>query len=156
MNFAVAAGRRLVFCGFRGRDAVAVTFAQAVGPGLVDAAFTIAGGCDHGFQCKMRRGEQLRLTAAIVDQFAGAVGDPDEARIRKDGRRAVADLVVELAPDQQDDVGVGHRGRADGRCSRRMIGRDKTAALLRVQIKRAGCIEQPHERGPGLPSRRVR
>ena len=100
---------------------------------------------------QMRRGEQLRLAAAVVDQFAGAIGDPDEARIRKHGRRAVADLVVELAADQQDDVGLGHRGRAHGGRGRGMIGRDQTAALLRVEIERAGCVEQPHQRGPGLP-----
>jgi len=109
-----------------------------LGPGLVDSAFTVTGGGDHCFQRKVRRGEHLRLPAAIVDQLARAVGNPNEARVRKDGRRAVTDLVIELAPDQQDDVGVGHRGRANGRRSRRMVGRNEPAALLRVQVKRAG------------------
>ena len=106
MNFAVAAGRRSVFGGLGGGNAVAIALAQAISPGLVDAAFAIAGGRDHRFKCKMRRGEQLRLAAPIVDQLTGAIRHPNEARIGKNGRRAVADLVVELAPDSNDAVEV--------------------------------------------------
>src|SRR5262249_14937639 len=43
VDLAVAPGCRLVFCRFAGGDACTVTFAQAVGPGLVEAAFAIAG-----------------------------------------------------------------------------------------------------------------
>ena len=54
MNFAIAAGHRPVFCGFRSGNAIAMPLAQAVGPGLVDAAFTIAGDGQHGFQRQVR------------------------------------------------------------------------------------------------------
>jgi len=57
VNFSVAAGRRPVFRGFRRGNSFTVTLAQAIGPGPVDSAFAIAGGCDHGFKYKMRRGE---------------------------------------------------------------------------------------------------
>jgi hypothetical protein len=57
MNFAVAAGHRPVFGSLGSGNAVAMALAQTISPGLVDAAFAIAGGCEHGFQCKMRRGE---------------------------------------------------------------------------------------------------
>ena len=59
------------------------------------------------------------LAAAVVDQLARIVGDADEAGVREDGRRAVAQLVVELAADDEDEVGLGHRGGAHGADDRR-------------------------------------
>ena len=125
--------------------------AQSVGPGLVQARFTVARGLDHGGERQRRRGQQFRLAASVVDQLARRIGDADEAGVREHRRRSVAELVIELAADDQHDVGLGHRGGAHGADESRMIGRHQPAAFLRVEIERAAGVEQPHQRGAGLP-----
>ena len=80
-----------------------------LGPGLVDCRLAVACGLDHRRKRELRRGEQFGLAAAIVDQFAGIVGEADEARMREHRGRAIADLIIELAADQEHDIGLGHR-----------------------------------------------
>ena len=48
------------------------------------------------------------MPAAIVDQFSRRVGDPNEAGIAEYGRRAVGHLVVQLAAQYDDKVGLAY------------------------------------------------
>ena len=125
--------------------------AQPLGPGPVDRGLAVARGLDHGRQRQGRRGQQLRVAAAVVDQLARRVGDADEAGVGEHRRRAVAHLVVELAADHEHEVGLGHGGGAHGAHDRRVIGRDQAAALLGIEIDRTGPVEQAHQLGAGLP-----
>ena len=70
--------------------------------------------------------------------------------MRKHRRRAVAELIVELAPDQQHDVGIRYGGSPHGPDHRRMIGGNQSAALLGVEIKGAAGVEDARELGAGI------
>ena len=48
---------------------------------FVEARFAVAGGFDHCRDGKLRGGQQLGLTAAIIDEFARSFGDADKARV---------------------------------------------------------------------------
>jgi hypothetical protein len=63
-------------------------------------------------QRKARMCVQLDLAAAVLAQLLRVVGDADPPCMRKDGGRAISDLIVELAPDGDDEVRVLHRSRA--------------------------------------------
>ena len=151
MDLAVAADRRLVLARCAGGHPLAMAAAQSVGPGLVHVRFTIARRLDHGGERERRSGQQLRLAAPVVDQLARGIGDADEAGVRKHRRRAVADLVVELAADHQHDVGFGHGGGAHGTDESGMVGRHQAAAFLGIEIDGAAGVEQPDQLGAGLP-----
>ena len=69
MDFAVGTRRRPVLGG-RGGRALAVTAAQSFGPRLVETGLAVAGGLEHCGKRELRRGQQLRLAAAIVDELA--------------------------------------------------------------------------------------
>ena len=145
MHLAVGAGRGL-FLARRLGHARAVALPHAVGPGLVERGLAVTGRVHHGGQRQVRRCQQFGLATAVVDQLAGIIRDPDEAGVRKHGRRPVGHLVVELAADQQNDIGLAHRRRTHRRHRRWMFGRHQAAAFLRVEIERAGGVEQAHER----------
>jgi hypothetical protein len=91
------------------------------------------------------------VAATVVDQLADGIGDANELCVREYCRRAITELVVELASDQQHHVGIGHCGRPDCADHGRMIGGDEAAALLGVEIERVARIEQAHEVGAGVP-----
>ncbi len=124
--------------------------AQPIRPGRVDIGPSVAGGFHHGPQRQGRGGHDLRLAAAVVDELAGGVGDADERGVGEYRRRAVAELVVELAPDQQNHVGVGHGGGPHRADHGRMIGGHQAAALLSVEIERAAGVEKAHELGASI------
>ena len=56
----------------------------------------------------------------------------------KDRRRAVAQLVVEFAANDDDQIRLLHRPAAHGAHHRGVVGRDQAAAFLRVEIDGAG------------------
>ena len=124
-------------------------FCEALGPGLVHRGRSVSRRGSDGVEREGRRGEDLRIAAAVVDEFAGGVGEADELGLREHGRRAVAELVVELAADHEDRVGLGHRRGAHGADRGRMIARHQAAALLGVEIDGAERVEQAHELGAG-------
>src|SRR5581483_8056108 len=110
MDFSVSADQRAVLAGHRRSNALAMATAKVVGPRPVDATFAVTGRGNHRLKREMRRGKQFRSTATIIDQLAGAVGNPDEARVGENRRRAITDLVVKLSTHEQYDVGIRHRG----------------------------------------------
>ena len=57
---------------------------------------------------------KLDLAAAVLAELLPVVGDPDEARLAEPRGRAVRHLVVELAADHEQEVGLLHRAGADG------------------------------------------
>src|SRR5262249_21341540 len=89
--------------------------------------------------------EQLDLTAPILAQLFPAVCDADEAGVRKNGGRAVAELVVELAADDDHQIRFLHRLAAHRAYYRVMARWHQPAALLRVEVEGAGHIEEAHE-----------
>ena len=64
--------------------------------------------------------EQFDFAAPVLAQFFGVVTDAQEARLRPHGRRAVAGLVVELAADDDREIGFLHRARTHRADRRRM------------------------------------
>src|SRR3954453_1782932 len=63
----------------------------------------------------------------VVDELTGVRGDAQEARTRKGRGGAVAELVIELAADGQDEIRVPHRGRTHCADGRGMICRHEAA-----------------------------
>jgi hypothetical protein len=118
----------------------------ALRPFRIDSAFP-ADGSGERRQREARIRVQLDLAAAIFPQLVRVVGDPDPARIRKNGGRAVAHLVVELAAHGDDEVRLLHRSRTHRADVRSVRARDEAAAFLGVEIERAARIEETHELG---------
>ena len=129
-----AAGRG----GARRRRALAMAPAQALGPAPIEPGRPVAGGLDDRGERQARGRQELRLAAPVVDQLARGVRDADEARAREHRGRAIAQLVVELAPDQQHEVGLAHRRGAHRADHGRVVGRHQAAALPGCRGERAG------------------
>ena len=124
-------------------------------PAMVDTRLAVARRLDHGAKRQPRGRQHLRLPPPVVHQLAGIVRDPHEARVREHGRRAVAELVVELAADDEDQVGLRHRRGPDGARKGRVVGRDQPPALLRVEVEGARGVQQAHQllrRTPRTPA----
>ncbi|PWJ16943.1 hypothetical protein SAMN05421539_10756 [Jannaschia seohaensis] len=98
-------------------------------------------------------GEDLRA-APVVDHFAGRVRDAQEPRLWKHRRRAESELVVELAPQRYDEIGLRHGRRANGADDGGMIGAHELPAFLRVGIERIHRVEKGRNRraGPARPA----
>ncbi len=131
------------------RGALQLAPTHRLGPAGIEVWFRVAHGLDDRVQRQCRRGQDLGRAPPIVDQLARRVGDADEAGVRKHRRRAVAELIVELAPDHDDEIGLGHRLGPDRAGERRVIERHQPAALLGVEVERARRIEQPDQRRLG-------
>ena len=116
-------------------DALAVPASQSVDPGAVATRFAVSGSLRSWRRARAPASPAIPVTAPVVDQFAGIVGEADEAGFGKYCGGAVAELIVELAADQHDEIGIGHRGRPHRADDRGMIGRHEPAALLRVEIE---------------------
>src|SRR5262245_39885037 len=99
MNFSVVTGQRTVLGGCAGGHTFAMTTPESLRPFFVDACFTIARSSDHGIERQIGRGEQFRLTTAVIDKLAGVVSDAHEMRVGKYSRRPITDLVIQLAAD---------------------------------------------------------
>ncbi len=110
----------------------------------------------HRLKRQTRMRKQLDLPAPVLAQFLGVVGDAHPARVRKHCRRAVARLVVELATDRDDEVGLLHRhGRAPRRRTTRAFrarGRGSPACRDTARRSHRGSARAP----PRFPSRRGR
>ena len=94
--------------------------------------------------------EDFGLAAAIVDELASRVGEADELGFGEHRRRAVAELVVELASDHEHRIRFGHRRGPHGADDRGMIARHEAAALLRVEVHGSQGVEQTHNLRSGL------
>ena len=53
--------------------------------------------------------KKFRLAAAVVDQFAGRVGETDELGVWENGRRAIAELAIKLASDHEHHISFSRR-----------------------------------------------
>ncbi len=107
MDLAVTTRRRAALGPARHPGAVAA--AQIVGPGGICGGLAVARRFHHRRQRQIRARQQFRRATSVVQQFARIVGDPDEPRIREHRRRAIAELVVQLAADHQHRIRLGHR-----------------------------------------------
>ena len=76
--------------------------------------------------------------------------------MREHRRRPVTDLIVELAADQEDDIGIRHGAGTDRGSNRGMIGRHQAAAFLGIEVEGAGGVEKARQRGDRRRARRVR
>ena len=127
------------------RRAPQVLAPERLGPGGIDVQPVALQRHRKRCQGGCRAGEQFDLPAPVLAQLFPAVGDADEASLRKDRRRAVAQLVVEFAADDDDQIRLLHRPAAHGAHHRGVVGRDQTAAFLRVEIDGAGRVEEAHQ-----------
>ena len=87
---------------------------QAIGPGLVDVGFSVASHFHHRCERKVGRGQEFRLPTTIVYQLAGIVGDTNKACMREHRWRSIADLIIELTADEQNDIGFRDGGGTYG------------------------------------------
>ena len=127
------------------RRAPQVLAPERLGPGGIDVQRAALQGHRERRQGGRRAGEQFDLPAPVLAQLFPAVGDADEAGLGKDRRRAVAQLVVEFAADDDDQIRLLHRPAAHGAHHRGVVGRDQAAAFLRVEIDGAGRVEEAHQ-----------
>ena len=145
MHVAVLAGRRLAKRARVLRGASHVLVAKRLRPRLVES-------CRRSFDSVAERVEreagcceQLDLAAAVLAQLLPVVADAQDARVGQHRGRAVACLVVELAADDDQEIRFLHGACAHRADDADMFAGDEIAALLRVEIHRAGAVEEPHE-----------
>ena len=142
MHVAILAGRGAAERLGVPRRAPHVLAPERLGPRLVDIR--------RGPRCLAERRErERRVWRRAPLRRAGSRAAPPSCRAMrtkrafgKHRRRAVAQLVVELAADDDDQIRLLHRPGAHGADHRRVVSRNEAAALLRVEIDRAGGVEE--------------
>ena len=111
MHMAVVAGRRArKVLGVFGR-AANVLGAQGLRPLNVHRVALRQRGGERG-ERERRVREQLDFSAPVFAQFFSVIGDAQPACVGQHRRRAVAHLIIELAPQRDHQIGLFHRTRA--------------------------------------------
>jgi hypothetical protein len=109
-----------------------VLFAHFRSPGSIRRRFAISGMFKNRIESQTRIREYFYVGTAVVDEFARIICDANEPRVPKYGWRPISDLVIELSPDREHEIGLLHYAAAHRSDDARMIVSYKTTALLGV------------------------
>ena len=123
--------------------------AQSRHPGGVGARCAPRGGIGERGERQCGARKYFHHAAAVLAQLLPVVADADEARAGKHRRRTIAELIVELAADDHDQIGLLHDTPAQRAHDRGVIGGNEAAALLRVEIGGVGRVQKSHQLSGG-------